>query len=140
MQVVLTAAVVSGDIVLVGSKVCVALISGAIGDTITVMNEGVFEHPKAAGAITQGQKLYYDGAAKKITTTAAGNAFAGYGYIPAASGDATAQLLLVDNPSDPGYVQVAVQADSVAATVGDLVTDFNALLAKLKAAGVMASA
>ncbi|WP_366923872.1 Head fiber protein [Metallumcola ferriviriculae] len=33
----------------------------------------------------------------------------------------------------------ALQADSVAATVADLVTDFNALLAKLKAAGLMAS-
>lgn len=31
------------------------------------------------------------------------------------------------------------QADSVATTVEGLVTDFNALLAKLKAAGLMAS-
>lgn len=33
--------------------------------------------------------------------------------------------------------QAENQADSVAATVGDLVTDFNSLLAKLKAAGLM---
>lgn len=41
-----------------------------------------------------------------------------------------------------GYVQelaVAVQADSVAADLATLVADFNALLAKLKAANVMAS-
>ena len=31
----------------------------------------------------------------------------------------------------------ATQADSTAATVADLVTDFNALLAKLKTAGLM---
>lgn len=31
----------------------------------------------------------------------------------------------------------AAQVDSVAATVGALVTDFNALLAKLRAAGVL---
>ncbi len=31
----------------------------------------------------------------------------------------------------------ATQADSTAETVADLVTDFNALLAKLKAAGLM---
>lgn len=31
------------------------------------------------------------------------------------------------------------QADSVATTIADLKTDFNALLAKLKAAGLMAS-
>jgi hypothetical protein len=35
-------------------------------------------------------------------------------------------------------VQSAAQVDSVAATVGALVTDFNALLAKFRTAGVMA--
>lgn len=34
--------------------------------------------------------------------------------------------------------EAAHQADSVAATLGDLVIDFNALLAKLQAAGLMA--
>lgn len=33
--------------------------------------------------------------------------------------------------------KAATQADSVAATLPALVTDFNALLAKLKAAGIM---
>lgn len=36
--------------------------------------------------------------------------------------------------------EMPVQAASVAATLPDLVTDFNALLTKLKAAGLMASA
>ena len=36
--------------------------------------------------------------------------------------------------------QAVVQADSTATTVEGLVTDFNALLAKLKIAGVMANA
>ena len=36
--------------------------------------------------------------------------------------------------------QAVVQADSTATTVEGLVTDFNALLAKLKTAGVMANA
>ncbi|EAS8902425.1 TPA: head fiber protein [Salmonella enterica subsp. enterica serovar Korkeasaari] len=35
--------------------------------------------------------------------------------------------------------QAAAQADSVATDVAGLVTDFNALLAKLRAAGVLAS-
>ena len=34
---------------------------------------------------------------------------------------------------------VETQADSVATTIADLKGDFNALLAKLKAAGIMAS-
>ena len=36
-----------------------------------------------------------------------------------------------------GFGPAANQADSTAADVGDLVTDFNALLAKLKASGLM---
>lgn len=35
--------------------------------------------------------------------------------------------------------QAQVQADSTASTIAGLVADFNALLAKLKAAGLMAS-
>ena len=40
-------------------------------------------------------------------------------------------------PSD--FTPAAFQADSVATTIAGLVVDFNALLAKLKAAGLMAS-
>jgi len=40
-------------------------------------------------------------------------------------------------PSD--FTPAAVQADSTATDAAGLVTDFNALLAKLKAAGLMAS-
>ena len=36
--------------------------------------------------------------------------------------------------------QAAVQADSVATDVAGLVTDFNALLAKLRTAGILATA
>lgn len=39
----------------------------------------------------------------------------------------------------PAYPAAAVQADSTAADAAGLVTDFNALLAKLRAAGLMAS-
>ena len=45
---------------------------------------------------------------------------------------------LEDAPLTVG-AQVAHQADSVAADVAAMVVDFNALLAKLQAAGVMAS-
>ena len=38
-----------------------------------------------------------------------------------------------------GLPQAANQADSTATTIAGLVTDFNALLAKLKAAGLMKS-
>lgn len=40
-------------------------------------------------------------------------------------------------PVNLGFTPAANQADSTAADVGDLVADFNALLDKLKAAGLM---
>jgi hypothetical protein len=49
------------------------------------------------------------------------------------------KIILVDtagNAVQP-LVKQAAQADSVASTVGGLVTDFNALLAKLRLAGVI---
>jgi hypothetical protein len=48
-------------------------------------------------------------------------------------------VLYNEDGSRAGTVKTAAaQADSVAATVGALVTDFNALLAKLRTAGVIA--
>lgn len=44
---------------------------------------------------------------------------------------------IVGLPSD--FTPAAFQADSSASTIAGLVVDFNALLAKLKAAGLMAS-
>ena len=90
MQVILAAIAAAGDVLVIGDKVCIAMTGGVIGDTIVVMNEGVFEIAKSVGAITQGQKLYFDATALEITTTAAGNTFAGYGYTAAASADSTA--------------------------------------------------
>lgn len=48
-------------------------------------------------------------------------------------------LINPDGSSAGTVVKAAAQANSTAATVGDLVTDFNALLAKLRSAGVIAS-
>lgn len=47
--------------------------------------------------------------------------------------------VLVEVPGALPFPVAATQADSVASTVAGLVTDFNALLAKLQAAGLMAS-
>lgn len=58
---------------------------------------------------------------------------------PAPKNQVTSQIFLVDasgNALAPVKKQAA-QADSVASTVAGLVTDFNALLAKLRAAGVI---
>jgi predicted RecA/RadA family phage recombinase len=140
MQVILTAPAMSGDVLVIGSKVCVAMTSGGVGDVIIVMNEGVFEISKATGAITQGQKLYYNVSQSTITTAASGNVFAGYAYKDALSGDATAQVLLVDNPADPGYVQGAAVPYVGGTDVLSAITTINALLDSLRAAGIIATA
>ena len=70
-------------------------VASAEGDVAVVRLEGVYTLPKATGAITLGQRLYYDATAKNLTTTATANNFAGVAYKSALSGDATVQLLLL---------------------------------------------
>jgi predicted RecA/RadA family phage recombinase len=55
---------------------------------------GVFSVPKAAGAVTQGAKLYWDAANSVLTTTASGNTVVGVAAAAAAGGDARVSILL----------------------------------------------
>lgn len=87
-------ALVSGAAFLVGSILAVASTDAATGTTVVGVTKGVFDLPKAAGAITQGQKLYWDNAAFNVTTTAAGNTLMGAATQGAAAGDATARVKL----------------------------------------------
>jgi len=41
-------------------------------------------------------------------------------------------------PQQPAFEQAEAQADSIASDVAGIVTDFNALLAKLRAANILA--
>ena len=123
----------SGQVVVMGSKLGVAVGSAAEGETTVIMTEGVFELAKATGAITQGQRLYYDADAKKVTT-AITPLFIGYATSAAGANDLTAEVLI---PCNTGFPQAANQAASTASDAAGLKTDFNALLTKLKAAGIM---
>lgn len=60
IDVVLAAAVSSGDPVVVGEMVGIAQVDGAIGDTIAVALEGVYEVPQAAEVIELGSAVYWD--------------------------------------------------------------------------------
>jgi outer membrane murein-binding lipoprotein Lpp len=53
---------------------------------------------------------------------------------------ANAKLYISNGTSWVAYQQAAHQANTTAADVAAMATDFNALLAKLQAAGIMASA
>ena len=90
-----TAAVSSGDVVIMGDTIGVALTDGAIGDTIAVRAEGVFELPKLASSdIAQGKKVYWDAVNGQINLTASGNTYAGKAYAAAGASATTVQVAL----------------------------------------------
>lgn len=96
--VIAAAAIAAGDFVKAGSGglVGIAANTADIGEETEVSLTGVFELPKAAIAISQGDKLYHVDADNNLSKTAAGNTFAGYAYEDAAAGDTTVKLLLAN--------------------------------------------
>lgn len=88
------ATITSGQFVLVGAIGGIAIADIANGDTGALQIEGVFSVPKAAGAVTQGAKLYWDATNSVLTTTSSGNTIVGVAAAAAASGDASVQILL----------------------------------------------
>jgi predicted RecA/RadA family phage recombinase len=88
--------VVSGQAYLIGTLVVVAEVTAAAGAAFTGLVRGVVTHAKAAGAWTEGAKLYFDNAtgAKNFTTVSTGNTLVGVAAKAAASGDASGTLLL----------------------------------------------
>jgi len=67
MEITAGSAISSGDVVVVGSLVCVAATDIANGATGTVYTSGVFDLPKVdAAVIAQGEALTYDVSASKF--------------------------------------------------------------------------
>lgn len=94
---VVGADVASGEIVVVGDMVGVAVTGAPIGETITLATHGVYNLPKASGALAQGTKAYVKIEAevgKSIVGAPSGNTFVGYVWAAAASGDATVSVKL----------------------------------------------
>ncbi|RWB09018.1 MAG: DUF2190 family protein [Mesorhizobium sp.] len=89
----------SGDGILFDRLFGVASTDAAEGEDFELATVGVFDLPKAAGAVTFGAPLYWDDGAKLITTvastTSGDNAVAGIAVAAAGSGVATARLRLV---------------------------------------------
>lgn len=89
-----TGGVSSGDGVLIGAFFGVAQYDAAAAAEVEVDLVGVWDLPKAAGALTQGDPVYWDYAAGNVTGTASGNYFIGAVTDSAESGDATARVRL----------------------------------------------
>lgn len=96
LAVLATAAILGGSLVKVGDLVGVAATDIAAGESGSVAITSVYEVPKKAGIVApQGAKLYLEAASGAITTTEAGNTFAGHAYAAAAGADTVVQLRLV---------------------------------------------
>ena len=84
----------SGDGFLVGALFAVAAFDATEGNDVEGARIGVFDLPKDASVITQGEAVYWDNTAKKITTTATGNTLVGKA-VAGAGGSATRADVLI---------------------------------------------
>lgn len=103
--------------------------ASAEGDVAVVALEGVFTLPKATGALTQGQKLYWDNTEGELTGTGTGNTFIGFADVAAASDDATADVRLWQSDASGAAVaaNVAALAGTLTGTVDGTIADVAAI-------------
>ncbi|TKV73302.1 DUF2190 family protein [Bradyrhizobium elkanii] len=141
--------VLSGDPVLIGAIFGVAAFSAAAGADVEIATEGVFTLPKAAGAgWSVGDPIYFDVTAKNLTGTSANNLCVGTAAAVAAAGDTAGNVKIGDLGVrlDGVIVPAAAITDAVAAAgnpptqveFNNLVTKFNAVLAALRGANIIA--
>lgn len=87
--------IASGEVVVVGDRVFVALGDIAVGASGSLATCEVWELPKkAATAFGQGDVVYWDATPGEITDVALDGVPAGYAFADAAAGDATIQVKL----------------------------------------------
>lgn len=91
------ALILGGSLVVFGALAGIAVADIADGETGAVALTGVYNLPKAAGAITQGAKVYWDATNKVVTTTASGNTLFGTCAEAVLTGATSVNVLLVQN-------------------------------------------
>lgn len=96
IEVTVAADIESGAGIKLGSLIGVTLGKALNGETARVKLNGVFELPKATGALTVGALVYWDDTAKNVTTTSSGNTLMGKAFAAAASGDTTGIVRLTN--------------------------------------------
>lgn len=88
-------ALTPGDGALVGNLFGIAADTAANGAAVNLITEGVFDIAKtAAQTFAQGALVYWDNAAKSVTSVSTGNYRVGCATQAAAGGDATARVRL----------------------------------------------
>ena len=87
-------ALTSGQVAQVGSIIGVAQGAAAISADVVLVRQGVFTLTKtAAQAWTLGQTLYWDNAARAVTTTVGSNKIIGAAFAAALAADTAGQVL-----------------------------------------------
>lgn len=154
--------ITAGTVVSLTNRIGIAAGDIAAGAVGALAVQGVFEAAKDTSNIALGALLYYDATANKFTTTSNGNIPAGWAAQAAAANAASVVVCISGEHPAPASVTVtpaakvnAVSAADGAAAEGDAPTKaefdavvaltnankaaVNAVIAALKAAGLMAS-
>lgn len=86
-------AITTGQVVLIGVRVGVALAAIASGATGAVRMLGIFTIAKlSTDVVAVGVALYWDDTNKRLTTTSAGNTLAGFATAAAGNGVTTVEI------------------------------------------------
>ena len=84
--------IVSGDVVLLGKRLGVALTDIAYKSVGAIQVVGVFNLAKAAEDVTMGMPLYWKESQQQLTKTATGNILAGFACINTTAADTTVAI------------------------------------------------
>lgn len=85
--------VTSGQVLLIGTRIGVALAAIASGATGAVQVLGIFTIAKlSTDVVAAGALLYWDNTNSRLTTTASGNTLAGYATAAAGNGVTTVEI------------------------------------------------
>ncbi len=87
-------AVSAGDVIVLGNLIGIARLDIGAGTLGSLAVVGVFDAPKATGAITAGAAVYWDATNHQVTTTATDNPYLGKAILAAESADESVRFLL----------------------------------------------
>lgn len=95
IDIIAPANITAGQGLLIGDLFGVVLADAASGAPAVIQTEGVFTLRKATGTINAGVRVFWDDAAKRVTTTAASNRCIGWHVGTAANTGADNTEILV---------------------------------------------
>lgn len=133
----------SGQGVLVGSIFGVCAYDAVSGASSEVQVSEVFDVTKDTSVFAVGDKVFWDDSAKKCSATAASNNLVGYATKAQLTGDTTVRVRLKGGPIAAATTVAAVSTATATdlatseALANQLKTSLNAVIAALKAAGLM---